>query len=184
MALTKAGVQACLRLLAGAGARGAPEDVEAMLDAWRATLGELSNDELLAATQAWLKSSPWWPTPADLLRLRPALGPARRPLEAEPGPELHRARRRAAALGAEGREANHAASELLVAVCRAGRFDRFDEASAALAAIDAELDRDAGCSGAEFAARVHACLWSLESRWRLDDQRAEQAARAPRSSCA
>lgn len=71
--MTRPGIFRCFRVLEAAGLPRpytCAQEASDSADVWRDTLPELSDEQLLAATRAHLRSerSRWWPTPGELLR--------------------------------------------------------------------------------------------------------------------
>jgi len=68
------GLLACWAMLAGAGLASPwdePEDMEHALRVWVDILRGMPDDELIRATREHLRASPWWPKPAQLLKIAP-----------------------------------------------------------------------------------------------------------------
>ncbi|MBL8616362.1 MAG: hypothetical protein JNM72_12175 [Deltaproteobacteria bacterium] len=166
MPLTLTGIKDAVKLLLGAGVRNGPEGPEglaALTEAWRAVLGDLEDDQLREAVRAWLTSSAFWPTPADLLRARPAARRLEVPGPVGPSPTAQRVARRLEALGERGREALKAAAELEVQLMREGNFALYEALCADLQALEQEFADGEGLSGSAFAGRLFARVAAHEA---------------------
>lgn len=77
-----------IMLFRAAGLQNGPETdkaVQACCEAWLLTLDDLPDGDLAAAARAWMRvpqRGRWWPTPADLLEVSPAVKSATRQVEA------------------------------------------------------------------------------------------------------
>lgn len=89
--MTRNGILACFGLLTAGGVRNryaTEEDVEGAVVAWLAMLGDIDDQAAFEAVQVHMRTSPYWPTPNDILRAIPR---QRAPLvlasgDGEPGP--------------------------------------------------------------------------------------------------
>lgn len=181
MPLTLDGIKNAVRLLVGAGVRNGPDisreaGLPTLVEVWRAVLGDLEDEELLAAVRGWLAVSAFWPTPADLLRARPAAARLEAPPPVGPSPAALRVAQRREALGQRGTEALAAAGELEVELLRQGDFARYEALAEDIRALESQFADGQGLSGAVFAARLLALLARHEA------ERARAAAAAPHTA--